>query len=49
MVIHVLNSGVARIQVFEKAGDCQAFEKVFRDTLEATPMRICAYCPMPSD
>ena len=33
MVFHVLNRGVARMQLFEKAADYQAFEQVLRDTL----------------
>jgi len=48
MVFHVLNRGVARMQVFEKAGDYQAFERVLREVLDETPMRVCAYCLMPS-
>src|SRR3974377_2270314 len=48
MVFHVLNRGVARMQVFEKAGDYQAFERVLKETLEEAPMRTCAYCLMPS-
>ncbi len=48
MVFHVLNRGVARMQVFEKAGDYQAFERVLKETLEESPMRICAYCLMPN-
>ena len=31
MVFHVLNRGVARMQLFEKAGDYQAFEHVVQD------------------
>src|SRR5271157_2416104 len=34
MVFHVLNRGVARMQLFEKAADYQAFEQVLRDTLD---------------
>jgi len=37
MVFHVLNRGVARMQLFEKAGDYQAFERVLHDTLLTTP------------
>ena len=48
MVFHVLNRGVARMQVFEKAGDYEAFERVLSQTLPETPMRICAYCLMPN-
>ena len=45
---HVLNRGVARMQLFEKAADYQAFEQVLRDTLDQSPMRICAYAVMPN-
>jgi putative transposase len=48
MVFHVLNRGVARMQVFEKAGDYQAFERVLKETLQEAPMRICAFCLMPN-
>jgi len=48
MVFHVLNRGVARMQVFEKAGDFQAFEQVLCEALSEAPMRICAYCLMPN-
>ena len=48
MVFHVLNRGVARMQLFEKAADYQAFEQVLRETLDQSPMRICAYAVMPN-
>ena len=48
MVFHVLNRGVARMQLFEKPADYQAFEQVLRETLDEAPMRICAYCVMPN-
>ena len=48
MVFHVLNRGVAQMQLFEKAADYQAFEQVLRDTLDQSPMRICAYAVMPN-
>ena len=48
MVFHVLNRGVARMQLFEKAADYQAFEQVLRDTLDQSLMRICAYAVMPN-
>ena len=44
----VLNRGVARMQLFEKAADYQAFEQVLQDTLDQSPMRICAYAVMPN-
>jgi REP element-mobilizing transposase RayT len=48
MMFHVLNRGGARMQVFEKAGDYQAFGRVLQETLEEAPMRIRAYCLMPN-
>jgi putative transposase len=48
MVFHVLNRGVARMQLFEKAADYQAFEQVLKETLDVSPMRICAYALMPN-
>jgi putative transposase len=47
-VFHVLNRGVARMHLFEKTGDYQAFRDVLRETLEQSPMRICAYSLMPN-
>ena len=43
-----LESRRGRIQLFEKAADSQAFEQVLRDTLDQSPMRICAYAVMPN-
>lgn len=48
MVFHVLNRGVARMPVFEKADDYEAFERVLSETLQKAPMRICSYCVMPN-
>ena len=48
LVFHVLNRGVARMQLFAKSADYQAFEQVLRDTLDESPMRICAYAVMPN-
>jgi putative transposase len=48
MVFHVLNRGIARMQVFEKTGDYEAFERTLAETLQETPMRICAYCILPN-
>jgi putative transposase len=48
MVFHVLNRGAARMQLFERAGDFQAFERVLQETRDETPMRICAYALMPN-
>ena len=48
MVFHVLNRGVARMRLFDNAGDYQAFEQILQETLEDSPMRICAYTVMPN-
>jgi hypothetical protein len=48
MAFHVLNRGIARMQVFEKTGDYEAFERTLCETLRQTPMRICAYCVLPN-
>jgi putative transposase len=47
-VFHVLNRGVARMQLFEKPADYQAFEDVLLETRNQSPMRICAYSLMPN-
>jgi putative transposase len=43
-----LNRGVARMQLFEKPADYQAFEGVLRECHDALPMRICEYSLMPN-
>jgi putative transposase len=48
MVFHVLNRGVARMQLFDKPADYQAFECVLQETRAESPMRICTYCLMPN-
>ena len=36
------------MQLFEESADYQAFEQVLRETLDESPMRICAYFVMPN-
>jgi len=48
MVFHVLNRGVGRRRIFDKAADYAAFEAIVGETLEKCPMRICGYCLMPN-
>lgn len=48
IVFHVLNRAIARMRIFDKEGDYEAFERVIRETVEFAPMRICAYCVMPN-
>lgn len=48
IVYHVLNRGVHRMQLFERGGDYLAFEAVMEEAKKKHPMRICAYCVMPT-
>lgn len=45
---HVLNRGNAQARVFHKDGDYQAFVDLIADACERLPMRVLAYCLMPS-
>src|SRR5580704_5208659 len=47
-VYHALNRGVARLPLFEKEGDFEAFERVLLEAFEKRPVRILAYCLMPN-
>ena len=44
MLFHVLNRGVARMEIFRKDKDFDAFHRVVEETLRVAKMRICAYC-----
>jgi putative transposase len=48
MVFHCLNRAVARLTIFEKAADFQAFERVIEEAHERLPLRILAYTLMPN-
>ena len=48
IVYHTLNRAVARLPLFEKEADYQAFELALREAHERTPIRILAYCLMPN-
>ena len=48
LVYHVLNRAVARLPLFEKDGDYQAFERVLLDAMAKQPTRLLAYCLMPN-
>jgi putative transposase len=48
LVYHVLNRGNARLKIFEKDGDYQAFEHILGETQERVPVRILAWCLMPN-
>jgi putative transposase len=47
-VYHVLKRAVARLPLFEKAGDHGAFQRVLSVALEEHPMRILAFVLMPT-
>jgi putative transposase len=48
-VYHVLNRANARLPLFHKDGDYQAFERVLLEALEHVPgMRLLAYCILPN-
>jgi putative transposase len=47
-VYHALNRGVARLPLFEKDGDYEAFERVLAQALTAHPTRVLAYCLLPN-
>lgn len=48
LAYHVLNRRVARMPLFENAGDYAAFEHVLQETFDRTGIRIAAYCLMPN-
>jgi len=45
---HVLNRAVARLPLFEKAADYEAFERVLAEAHEREPLPIFASCVMPN-
>ena len=47
-VYHALNRGVARLPLFEKDGDYEAFERVLAEALTEYPTRVLAYCVLPN-
>jgi len=48
MVFHCLNRAVARLTLFEKEADYEAFERVLEEAHERVPVRILAYTIMPN-
>ena len=48
MVFHCLNRSVARLTIFEKDADYEAFERVLEEAQERLPLRILAYTLMPN-
>ena len=47
-VYHALNRAVARLPLFEKEGDYEAFERVLEEAQQKHPTRVLAYCLMPN-
>ena len=47
-IYHVWNRANARMTIFGKRGDYEAFERVVGEAKERTEMRIVAYCLMPN-
>ncbi len=45
---HVLNRAVARLPLFEKPGDYEAFQRVLRETWDRIQLPIFAYSVMPN-
>ena len=45
---HVLNRAVARLPLFEKPEDYEAFERVLQEAFERYPLPIYAYSVMPN-
>ena len=48
LVYHVLNRAVARLPLFQKAGDYEAFDRVLIEAQAEVPTRLLAYCLMPN-
>jgi len=48
LVYHALNRAVARLPLFEKEADYEAFERVLEEAFARCPTRLLAYCVMPN-
>jgi putative transposase len=48
LVYHVLNRANARVRIFKKSKDYEAFEGVLGEAVARVRMRLLAYCVMPS-
>jgi len=48
LIYHVLNRANARMAIFEKPEDYEAFEQVLQQAVDRTGMRLLAYCVMPN-
>ena len=48
LVYHALNRAVARLPLFRKVSDYEAFERVMDEAHERFPLGVLAYCVMPN-
>ncbi len=48
LIYHVLNRAIARMTIFEKDGDYEAFERVLQEAVDRTRTRLLASCVMPN-
>ena len=48
IVYHALNRAAARLPLFHKRQDYEAFERVMAEAMVARPTRLLAYCLMPN-
>ena len=48
LVYHVLNRGNARMRIFDKDADYEAFETILAEACKRCDMRLLAYCLMPN-
>ncbi|MDB5302177.1 MAG: rayT [Phycisphaerales bacterium] len=48
VIYHVLNRAAGKAELFRSDADYAAFIKVLAETMERTPIRLCAYCLMPT-
>jgi putative transposase len=48
MIYHALNRAVARLPLFQKDADFEAFERVLALALQKQPTRLLSYCVMPN-
>jgi REP-associated tyrosine transposase len=47
-VYHALNRAVARLPLFQRQADYEAFERVLAEVHQRVPLEILAYCVMPN-
>jgi putative transposase len=48
LAYHVLNRANARMRIFDKPKDYEAFERILADAVQRVKMRLLAYCVLPN-